>query len=91
MQNYQLTRGWPQRLDTGESVNPNTNKEYLDWLAAGNIPKPYTLPTLTIKEQITQLETTITSRRIRESILGLDNGWLKDVNSQIAALRAQLI
>jgi len=40
--------------------------------------------------QIAKLEATITQRRQREAVLGIDNGWLADVNAQIAALRAQL-
>lgn len=43
-----------------------------------------------IKNQIAELELTITNRRIRESVLGMDNGWLADINAQIAGLRAQL-
>lgn len=43
-----------------------------------------------IKQQITSLESTITDRRYREAILGIDNGWLANVDAQIAALRAQL-
>jgi len=39
---------------------------------------------------IADLETTITDRRIREAVLGIDNGWLANVNAQIAALRSQL-
>ena len=43
-----------------------------------------------ILSQILTLEATITPRRQREAILGIDNGWLADVNTQIAALRAKL-
>ena len=37
---YKLTTGWPQNLDTGAFVNPETNTEYLAWLAEGNTPEP---------------------------------------------------
>jgi hypothetical protein len=37
--------------------------------------------------KIIELESTITSRRLREAILGTDGGWLSNVNQQIAALR----
>lgn len=47
-------------------------------------------PPRDIKAEIASLEATITSRRTREAILGTDNGWLANVESQIAALRAQL-
>jgi hypothetical protein len=47
-------------------------------------------PAPTIKQQIDILESTTTPRRTREAILGIDNGWLANVNTEIAALRAQL-
>ena len=43
-----------------------------------------------VLSQIAKLEATITPRRQREAILGIDNGWLADVNAQIATLRAKL-
>ena len=44
-----------------------------------------------IKQQIAKLEADSSKpRRQREAILGIDNGWLADVNEQIAALRAKL-
>jgi hypothetical protein len=43
-----------------------------------------------VLSQIAELEATVTQRRQREAILGIDNGWLADVNAQIVALRAKL-
>ena len=43
-----------------------------------------------IKADIAEFEATITPRRVREAILGMDNGWLTDMDSMIQALRAQL-
>lgn len=43
-----------------------------------------------IKFEILKLEYSITQRRLREAILGVDNGWLADVESKIAALREKL-
>lgn len=40
--------------------------------------------------QIASLEATITQRRVREAVLGTDNGWLANVEAQIGALRQQL-
>lgn len=40
--------------------------------------------------EIIRLESSITQRRMREAILGIDNGWLADVESKIAALREKL-
>ena len=52
-------------------------------------PPPLTGNAL-ILSQIAALEASVTLRRQREAILGIDNGWLADVNAQIAALRAKL-
>jgi len=52
--------------------------------------RPSPLPDDLIKQQIAAIEATITLRRQREAILGIDNGWLSGANSQIEALRAQL-
>jgi hypothetical protein len=43
-----------------------------------------------IIQQIVELEAKVTQRRIREATLDIDNGWLRDLNDQIAALRGQL-
>ncbi len=41
-------------------------------------------------QQIAALERTVTPRRVREAVLGLDGGWLATINTQIVALRATL-
>lgn len=43
-----------------------------------------------VRLQITELESQQTPRRLREAILGIDNGWLKASNDQIIALRGQI-
>jgi hypothetical protein len=43
-----------------------------------------------IKKQIAELEAQQTPRRIRDAVLGVDNGWLANLEAQIAALRMQL-
>lgn len=43
-----------------------------------------------LEAQIVALESTVTQRRLREAALGTDNGWLKALDAQISALRAQL-
>ncbi len=73
-------------------TDPN-NTDYIiyqAWLAAGNTPTPYVAPTPTIQQQIDTLEATMTPRRIREAANGTDNGWMKALDAQIAALRTQL-
>lgn len=43
-----------------------------------------------IKSDIAALEDSVTPRRQREAILGTDNGWLANVDLEIAELRGQL-
>ena len=47
-------------------------------------------PTPTPLDQIRAIEATITPRRMREAILGTDNGWLAAREAEIAVLRGQL-
>lgn len=51
-------------------------------------PEPEPLPPTLLA--IYALEAAVTPRRMREAVMGVDNGWLADVNNQIIALRAQL-
>ena len=37
---YKLTQTWPLLVGTSTLVNPQTNPEYLAWLAEGNTPEP---------------------------------------------------
>ena len=66
---------------------------YLTWLSEGNAPDAAPTPSANdrIREEITILEASVTARRVREAVLGIDNGWLKNLNDQIAALRTKLI
>ena len=50
---YKLTTGWPQRLSDGAFVNPETNWEYLAWLAEGNTPAPMDLSTVQNSQIVT--------------------------------------
>ena len=43
-----------------------------------------------IKADIAALEASVTPRRAREAILGIDQTWLADIELQIAQLRAKL-
>lgn len=49
-------------------------------------PAPVTPPP-TIVQQIVALEASVTNRRFREAALGIDNGWLQNLNDQIVVLR----
>jgi hypothetical protein len=48
-------------------------------------------PNLNTLSQISVLEQSISDRRMREAILGTDNGWLKGVNDKITGLRKTLV
>jgi len=50
--------------------------------------KPY-IPTA--KEEIEVLEMEQTPRRLREAALGIDSGWLLDLDNKIKAKRALLV
>jgi hypothetical protein len=54
------------------------------WLAADATKK-------SVEKQIKSLEESVTDRRYREAVLGIDNGWLTDLNAQIKTLREQLV
>lgn len=69
------------------SVPNNTTTQ--DTYENGAVVK-YVAPTPTLLDQIILLEAEITPRRLREAILGADNGWLADKEAEIAAVRAQL-
>ena len=52
------------------------------------IPAPP--PVLTALQKIALLEMSITKRRLREAVIGVDNGWLENVDKQIDKLRKEL-
>lgn len=54
------------------------------------IPKS-TTPKLTAQEKISNLEHSVTARRLRESLLGASGKeWLKNIDDQIQALRSEI-
>ena len=58
-----------------------------DFSATQPLPKEPTAQELALKD-ISKLESSITNRRLREAVLGVDNGWLVSVNARIDALRS---
>lgn len=84
---------------------PDNSLHFLDddsfayLLPAGSFPitdeeaealKPQTDPKEAIKAQIASLEASITPRRLREALISGSFQFIRDVEEQIAALRAQL-
>ena len=53
---YKLTIYWPQHIESGIFVNPDTNVEYLEWLAEGNTPDPYIPPPPSIPSSVTRFQ-----------------------------------
>ena len=68
------------------------NTVQVGWSYVGNefIPPPIEPQINPILLQILNLEGQITVRRLREAVLGIDSGWLEDINEQIEVLRGQL-
>lgn len=72
---YRLTPGWPQHIESGVFVNPDTNQDYLAWLAAGNTPEPLPPP---------GPPNTVTMRQAR--LMLLQAGLLSQVDAALAAI-----
>lgn len=70
-------------------VVESDNDDYLTWKESGNTETHISESDL-ILLRIQWLEESVTSRRLREATLGTDNGWMENVDAQIAALRATL-
>jgi hypothetical protein len=79
---YKLTQGWPQRLSDMAFVNPETNTEYLAWLAEGNTPEaadPIPVPPIIVTpHQIRQALTRFNLRDQMESAVAAGDQDLKD-------------
>ena len=73
---------------TASFVSP-TDAGYLAWCNDGNTAIGVT-GNDAIVFQVQHLEMQQTPRRLREAANGTDNGWMKNLDSQITALRAQL-
>jgi len=64
-------------------MNSQELQDYNNFNSNQTLPNP-------IIQQIIDLEKTITQRRIREAVLGIDNGWMAAIEAQIETLRGQL-
>ena len=67
-------------------LKPSDNAE----LAQYNAEQAQTNARLSVLRKIRKLENQVTIRRLREAILGIDNGWLANQESLIAAERSKL-
>jgi len=76
---------YKELISSGQPIIPNEN----GYPILLEIPQP-TVNDL-IKNQIIALESQQTPRRMREALLGTDNGWLAGIESQIEILRARLV
>lgn len=76
-----LANGWGDSLPEGFAAITDAEAQAL-------LPTP-TAADL-VKQQINDLESSITPRRMREAVLGTDGGWLANLDAQIADLRKQL-
>ena len=80
-----IAKGWVETLPAG---SVQCTDEEAEQLRQALLPKP-TQADL-IRQQIVELEVKQSDRRIREAVLGIDGGWLANLNGQIESLRAQL-
>lgn len=75
-----------------ELMQAQTSGKIIDW--SGDMPVAVEpqgpSPMELISAQIRVLESQQTDRRIREAVLGIDGGWLTNLNAQIEELRAAL-
>lgn len=72
-----------------EFINNNGFRQFIDGAIVEYIPPVQ--PNAELLLQINSLEGTITARRLREAVLGTDNGWLANIEDEIEDLRAQLV
>jgi hypothetical protein len=75
------------QVDTEVTQRPSPlhNWTGIDWVIDAVAEK-----TKMFQEKVRALEATITNRRLRESLLGTDGGWLARVDKEITELRNQL-
>jgi hypothetical protein len=91
VQNWYWVVGGSQVYSSASaSYVPATDTTYAAWLAAGGVPTKITTNDMLLL-QIDFLEAKQTLRRMREASSGTDGGWLASLNTQIAALREQII
>lgn len=84
---FAMAQGWVLIPDKAAIGWAHINGEFIDnSVPVNTIGKEK----VKIKDSIFAIESAITQRRLREAVIGADNGWLKEQETAIAALRAQL-
>lgn len=79
----------PYVLQKGEKFFPDFATS--DQLTAAFPNYSTSISNVTAQQKITDLESSISLRRLREAILGTDGGWLKSIDAQIAVLRKSIM
>lgn len=74
-------------VQSGCAFNQELCRWETDWVVRSKTDEELNRSVL---EQIIQLESSVTDRRLREAVLGVDGGWLENLNSQISDLRSKL-
>lgn len=94
-----VSRSWEYYADN-RGIWYKSTGEKLNIIELGEIDVTYTktapLPAMPTPQElvlaeIQTLEASITQRRLREALLGVDNGWLAGIDAQIVVLRASLV
>lgn len=80
----------PTRRTIGNSIKMIKSIPTRVWVTEA-VPEVQHNPNDAILLAIRTIENEITQRRLREAVLGGDNGWLAAADAEIATLRSQLV
>lgn len=74
---YRLTQGWPQHIDSGAFVDPETNPAYLAWLADGGVPEAHPNPRAPEEVRLAEIDQAaqLTPRAFRELVILMTEGF----------------
>ena len=80
----------PKTLSTAIEEKPAEHYVWVDGKWKEDLKVKRELQKQSILLEIAKLESSITSRRIREAIAGIDNGWLEAKEEEIKKLRESI-